>query len=223
MLGGGRKAVSREELSSNNDVITPQTRTLSRSISVLAPWKPRHNRNEIHYDDAGKPPKPPKQGKQFNKHGEIKENQKPEKKDNKRYSSKSSSRKGMQELRKSKENLNDYRNDSPHRNGNDSMARERKNKDNFVFVGKREGRDEVDNYNSDREKRYRRYENGSSTINRKYRSSLDTSRATAKSTETLGRLHHKEKPSRDLSRSMTMPKDSRLTSGWYKDKGNKVK
>lgn len=220
MLSGGRKALSREELSSNNEIITPHTRTLSRSISVLAPWRPRHNSKEIHYDDAGKPPKPPKQGKPF-KHGEIKENQKPEKKD-KRYSSKSSSRRGSQELRKSKENLDDYRNDSPHRNGIDSITRERKNRDNFVFVGKRESRDEVDNYNSDREKRYRRYENGSSTINRKYRSSLDTSRATAKSTETLGRLH-KEKPSRDLSRSMTMPKDSRLTSGWYKDKSNKVK
>jgi hypothetical protein len=69
---GPRRAISREELSSAGR-LQPQTRTLSRSISVLAPWRPRHYRNEnpeIHYDNestntlrpnsATKPPRAPR-------------------------------------------------------------------------------------------------------------------------------------------------------------------
>ncbi|XP_075238086.1 bloated isoform X2 [Lycorma delicatula] len=62
-LSNGRRALSREELSSNASTTTfvPHTRTLSRSISVLAPWKPRHPRDgiEINYNDVGKPPRGP--------------------------------------------------------------------------------------------------------------------------------------------------------------------
>ncbi|KAF4517956.1 hypothetical protein B566_EDAN005323 [Ephemera danica] len=71
--GGPRRAISREELSSTSGRLQPQTRTLSRSISVLAPWRPRHYRNdapEIHYDNestatlrpnsATKPPRAPR-------------------------------------------------------------------------------------------------------------------------------------------------------------------
>ncbi|XP_067006458.2 serine/arginine repetitive matrix protein 2 [Anabrus simplex] len=66
-----RRAQSREELSSvTSSHLQPQTRTISRSISVLAPWKPRHPREalEVHYDKEdnnknyvknGKPPKVP--------------------------------------------------------------------------------------------------------------------------------------------------------------------
>lgn len=44
-----RRAASREEL---NRPLQSHTRTVSRSVSVLAPWKPRHYREpfEINYD-----------------------------------------------------------------------------------------------------------------------------------------------------------------------------
>lgn len=58
VISGGRRSMSREELSSNPDAITPQSRTLSRSISVLAPWRPKHNRQEINYDNGGNHLKP---------------------------------------------------------------------------------------------------------------------------------------------------------------------
>nr|XP_018907686.1 PREDICTED: uncharacterized protein LOC109037461 [Bemisia tabaci] len=69
VLSNGRRAMSREELSSNNSVsLSPQKRTLSRSISVLAPWRPKHPRESLEIDYSqdqtdGKPPKPPLKGR----------------------------------------------------------------------------------------------------------------------------------------------------------------
>ncbi|XP_063218054.1 uncharacterized protein LOC134528393 [Bacillus rossius redtenbacheri] len=57
------RAQSREELSSHR--LQPHSRTVSRSISVLAPWRPRHPDDvEVHYESetprgSGKPPKVP--------------------------------------------------------------------------------------------------------------------------------------------------------------------
>lgn len=48
-----RRAVSREELSSirSNATLQPMTKTVSRSVSMLAPWKPKHLHSgyEINY------------------------------------------------------------------------------------------------------------------------------------------------------------------------------
>lgn len=47
-----RKAASRDDLSApRSKSLTPQTRTVSRSVSMLAPWKPKHLRDgyEINY------------------------------------------------------------------------------------------------------------------------------------------------------------------------------
>ncbi|XP_050543956.1 uncharacterized protein LOC126907012 isoform X2 [Daktulosphaira vitifoliae] len=57
-----KKAASREELSTQNDAfVGTQKRTLSRSVSVLAPWAPRHHdEREIEYDENGRPPRAPK-------------------------------------------------------------------------------------------------------------------------------------------------------------------
>ncbi|XP_039297711.1 J domain-containing protein DDB_G0295729 isoform X2 [Nilaparvata lugens] len=48
-ITAGRRSMSREELSSNktDSTFVPHKRTLSRSISVLAPWRPRHPRDGI--------------------------------------------------------------------------------------------------------------------------------------------------------------------------------
>lgn len=62
-----RRAASREELSSRNDAFggVAQKRTLSRSVSVLAPWAPRHTDGRttvVDYDERGRPPKAPHHG-----------------------------------------------------------------------------------------------------------------------------------------------------------------
>lgn len=57
-----RRAASREELSSRDDALGgTQKRTLSRSVSVLAPWAPRQSegRRTVDYDERGRPPKAP--------------------------------------------------------------------------------------------------------------------------------------------------------------------
>lgn len=56
-----KRAASREELSSRNDAFGgSQKRTLSRSVSVLAPWAPRHGEGRtVDYDERGRPPRAP--------------------------------------------------------------------------------------------------------------------------------------------------------------------
>jgi len=56
-----RRAASREELSSRNDAFgAHQKRTLSRSVSMLAPWAPRRSDGRtVDYDERGRPPRAP--------------------------------------------------------------------------------------------------------------------------------------------------------------------
>lgn len=62
-LRNGRRAASREELASNSSSrIQPQVKTLSRSFSMLAPWRPRHPRESMDIDYT-QYPKPVKNGK----------------------------------------------------------------------------------------------------------------------------------------------------------------
>lgn len=67
-----RRAASREELSSRNDAFGgggAQKRTLSRSVSVLAPWAPRHGDGQtVDYDERGRPPRAPSSAR----HGLVK-------------------------------------------------------------------------------------------------------------------------------------------------------
>lgn len=176
--------MSREELSSNPDAITPQSRTLSRSISVLAPWRPKHNRQEINYDNGGKPPKPPKIKKPM-------ENKKFDTKD-KNDKAKRSNR----DLRKSKENLVDYQ-ESRRGSSESILSDHRRSRGNLVFVGKRENYGDVNSRNH----------NGASTLGRTHHT-IDRSHQTDRTSD----------KSRDLSRSISIPKDSRVSSGWFKGK-----
>ncbi|XP_065169080.1 uncharacterized protein [Atheta coriaria] len=62
-LRNGRRAASREELASNGSSrIQPHAKTLSRSFSVLAPWRPRHYQEGMDIDYT-QYPKPVKNGK----------------------------------------------------------------------------------------------------------------------------------------------------------------
>eukprot|EP00102_Acyrthosiphon_pisum_P007439 XP_003242415.1 PREDICTED: uncharacterized protein LOC100572493 isoform X2 [Acyrthosiphon pisum] len=65
-----RRAASREELSSRNDAFGgAQKHTLSRSVSVLAPWAPRHGEGRtVDYDERGRPPRAPSSAR----HGPVK-------------------------------------------------------------------------------------------------------------------------------------------------------
>ncbi|XP_076259658.1 bloated isoform X2 [Rhynchophorus ferrugineus] len=57
-LRNGRRAASREDLTSNggSSLVQPQVKTLSRSFSVLAPWRPRHRREGMELDYTVPPP-----------------------------------------------------------------------------------------------------------------------------------------------------------------------
>lgn len=68
-----RRAASREELSSRNDAFGgTQKRTLSRSVSVLAPWAPRPGEGRtVDYDERGRPPRAPSNAKNP-KHAPVK-------------------------------------------------------------------------------------------------------------------------------------------------------
>ncbi|XP_025418014.1 uncharacterized protein LOC112688840 [Sipha flava] len=68
-----RRAASREELSSQNDAFGgAHKRTLSRSVSVLAPWAPRPGEGRtVDYDERGRPPRAPSNAK-GTKHAAVK-------------------------------------------------------------------------------------------------------------------------------------------------------
>ncbi|XP_059622589.1 uncharacterized protein LOC132265824 [Phlebotomus argentipes] len=59
LLLNRRRAASREELSSKSKGQRPMTRTVSRSVSVLAPWKPKHLHEgyEINYSQTQDKPR----------------------------------------------------------------------------------------------------------------------------------------------------------------------
>lgn len=93
-LRNGRRAASREELASNGSSIRPQVKTLSRSFSVLAPWRPKHPREgyDIDYTQYQKPVKNGKYEQKVMKNG------------NGRKESSSTLKKKANETRKSNQN-----------------------------------------------------------------------------------------------------------------------
>lgn len=93
-LRNGRRAASREELASNGSSVRPQVKTLSRSFSVLAPWRPKHPREgyDIDYTQYQKPVKNGKYEQKVMKNG------------NGRKESSSTLKKKANETRKSNQN-----------------------------------------------------------------------------------------------------------------------
>lgn len=71
-----KRAASREELSLRNDAFGGggiQKRTLSRSVSALAPWAPRLGEGRtVDYDERGRPPRAPSNNNNRAKHAAVK-------------------------------------------------------------------------------------------------------------------------------------------------------
>lgn len=200
--GPQRRARSREELSSTTGSnLTPQTRTVSRSISVLAPWKPRHYREplEVHYENnsdvtsrAGKPPKVPTNYKTSSSTlNRIKNNKEASQKS---YNSLSRDGRGKDKENLTRKSLNSLNRKENHKSI-DSLR---------DANGKGSRRDLDTTYDTSRSKRIGNGVNGSSTD---YRNGSTTLRKTK--TEDGGKRS-------DLARSVSMPKDSKVKSGWFR-------
>ncbi|CAG2056928.1 unnamed protein product [Timema podura] len=208
-----RRAQSREELSSvASSRLQPQTRTVSRSISVLAPWKPKHYREgmDVHYDNEssgrgnGKPPKVPATNSSTINRGTARrrndETARPsfqKQKVNKAMSVESLSHRdsplGTRNQNKDtssskKRNLSTsvesltYKNGAPTRNQQNKVASKKSNMLNSSAM----------DLNSNKS-----YKNGSSR-----------------------KIIEGKKASSNLNRSASMPKDTR-TSGWFKLRNKK--
>ncbi|XP_069676586.1 zinc finger CCCH domain-containing protein 13 isoform X2 [Periplaneta americana] len=214
--GVARRAQSREELSSAGGSSRPlqqQTRTVSRSISVLAPWKPRHYREgmEVHYDNNesktlgrnnGKPPKIP-----TSHHSTINRSN-----GGNRY--------------KSKENHT-----TPQKQRvNKAMSIESLSRKNGSSQGqyrvpidkKRSGLNSSTSVESLNQKQGR--DRG---VSSKKHSALNSSAMELNSNKSYrtatkkGSESSAKKSGAKVSRSASMPKDSRLTAGWFKLRNKK--
>ncbi|XP_074042526.1 uncharacterized protein isoform X3 [Leptinotarsa decemlineata] len=196
-LRNGRRAASREELASNGSSrMQPQVKTLSRSFSVLAPWKPRHARETMDIDYT-QYPKPTKNGKY---------EQKPSKTTSNRKDSSSTLKKKAQESRK-----------------NQSTLKKSKSKENLGSQTLRRSREELS-------------KSSSSTLykkkdrlpreNSRYSRDRDEKKTASKSlsVESLGSNGKKfREEGRDISRSVSMPRDPEKSAGWFKmSKKNKL-
>lgn len=189
-LRNGRRAASREELASNSSSrIQPQVKTLSRSFSVLAPWKPRHPREAMEVDYT-QYPKPVKNGKY-----EQKVSKNSSRKDNS-----STLKKKAQETKKSNSTLN----------------RRSKSKEN-VSQNLRRSKEELSRgSNSTLYKKKERLPRENSRYNKEDKkiSSKSLSVESLGSHERSGRISRED--SRDISRSVSMPRDPEKSAGWFK-------
>ncbi|KAJ8966347.1 hypothetical protein NQ314_003615 [Rhamnusium bicolor] len=164
-LRNGRRAASREELASNSSSrIQPQVKTLSRSFSVLAPWKPRHPREgmDIDYTQYPKPIK--------NENQKSKENI------------------SSQTLKRSREELS-------------------KGSNSTLYKKKERLPGENSRYNRDRDDK-----------------KIASKSLSVESLGSNGRSGRKSRDgNRDISRSVSMPRDPEKSAGWFKmTKKNKI-
>ncbi|KAJ8963200.1 hypothetical protein NQ318_018666 [Aromia moschata] len=200
-LRNGRRAASREELASNSSSrMQPQVKTLSRSFSVLAPWKPRHPREAMDIDYT-QYPKPTKNGKY---------EQKVSKNTSSRKDNSSTLKKKAQETRK---------------NNNSTLNRKSKSKENVSSQTLRSREELSRGSNSTLYKKKERLPRENSRYNRDREDKKMSSKSlSVESLGTNGRNGKKsrEESSRDISRSVSMPRDPEKSAGWFKMKKGKI-
>jgi len=229
--GVTRRAQSREELSSTGGSphpLQPQTRTVSRSISVLAPWKPRHYREglEVNYEndengskttgrnDSGKPPKVP-----ASQHasGNLTIN-----------------RSVGVNRHKSNGDRSKDNNITPHKQTvNKSTSTESLSRKNGTIQGQymrerasAEKKYSALNSSTSAESLNQRQNRDSNAISKKH-SALNSSAAELNSSKiyrTATKTGNEESANRNsakLSRSASMPKDSGIAAGWFKLRNKK--
>ncbi|KAL1502210.1 hypothetical protein ABEB36_007386 [Hypothenemus hampei] len=175
------RAASREDLTSNgSSFIQPQVKTLSRSFSVLAPWRPRHQREAMDIDYT-----------QYNK-----KNGKYEQK-----TSRTSSRNDSSTLkRRAQENRKGYQ-QSPNR-----PSRSKENLSALKESKEASLRGSTSTLYKKKDKLPR--ENSRYIRDKEERKLCGKSQ----SVESIAR----RRENRDVSRSVSMPRDSEKTAGWFK-------
>ncbi|XP_031328545.1 uncharacterized protein DDB_G0283697 isoform X1 [Photinus pyralis] len=190
-LRNGRRAASREELASNGSSnIKPQTKTLSRSFSVLAPWKPRHYKES--YDiDYTQYPKVAKNGKY-----------------EQRISKNSNSRKDGSSTLKKKANETKRSNQS-----SSTLNRRSQSKENVSYT-LRKSQEDLGKGSS---MTLYRKKDKQPKENLRYAKDKEDKRISSKSISVESLSNHRSAENgRDISRSVSMPRDPEKSAGWFK-------
>ncbi|KAG5888837.1 hypothetical protein JTB14_025232 [Gonioctena quinquepunctata] len=197
-----RRAASREELASNGSSrMQPQVKTLSRSFSVLAPWKPRHAREGMDIDYT-QYPKPVKNGKYEQKVAKSTSNRK---------DSSSTLKKKAQETRKNQ--------------ANSTLTKMSKSKENLSSQTLRRSREELPKSSSSTlyKKKDRLPRENSRYTKERDEKKIASKSLSVESLGSNGRKFRVEGRDRDISRSVSMPRDPEKSAGWFKmSKKNKL-
>ncbi|XP_066150835.1 microtubule-associated protein futsch isoform X2 [Euwallacea fornicatus] len=179
------RAISREDLTSNgSSLIQPQVKTLSRSFSVLAPWKPRNQRDALDIDYT-----------QYNKGSK---NGKYEQRTPRNTSSRNESSTLKRKAQESRRN-----------NYQQSLNRKSRSKENLA----RQSKEEVSRGSTSTlfKKKDKLPRENSRYLNQKEERRMPTK---SHSVESIARKSRNE--GRDVSRSISMPRDTEKTAGWFK-------
>lgn len=194
-MKNARRTASREELASNSSSrIQPQVKTLSRSFSVLAPWRPRHYRENMDIDYT-----------QYSKQPKNKFEQKPTRNGTSRKESTSTLKKKAQESKKSNPNIS-------------TLNRNSRSKENVSTI-KRSKDDVTKSSNSTLYKKRERQPKENS----RYSRDRDEKKMSSKSmsVESLGTNGRSDRDRRrsephEVYRSVSMPRDPEKSAGWFK-------
>ncbi|XP_044744302.1 calponin homology domain-containing protein DDB_G0272472 isoform X2 [Coccinella septempunctata] len=197
-LRNSSRAASREELTSNgSNKMQPRVKTLSRSFSMLAPWKPRHFKEsmDIDYSQYPKPVPATKNGKY---------EQRVSKNGTSRNSSSSTLKKKAHETRRSNQNVSTLGNHRTRSKENISSSqtlkrsKEESTRNSTSTLYKKKDRMPRENSRYSKEKDDRKISSKSASV------------------ESLGRISRGREDSREVSRSISMPRDPDKSAGWFK-------
>nr|CAI5827746.1 unnamed protein product [Callosobruchus analis] len=190
-LRNGRRAASREELASNSSSrIQPQVKTLSRSFSVLAPWRPRHPKEAMDIDYAQQPRKNGKYEQRVTRNGGRKD-------------SSSTLKKKAQESRKNQ--------------SNSTLNRRSRSKENLCSQTLRRSKEELTRgSNSTLYKKKERLPRENSRYNNTREEKKMSSKSLSVESLGGGRRSRNNTDTRDISRSVSMPRDPEKSAGWFR-------
>lgn len=189
-LRNGRRAASREELTSNTSSrMQPQVKTLSRSFSVLAPWRPKHYRESMDIDYT-QYQKPIKNGKYEQKHSRN---------GSSRKESSSTLKKKAQETRRSNQNIS-------------TLNRKSRSKENVSSQTLKRSKNEKGSNSTLYKKKDKQLKE-----NTRYSSNKDEKKfSKSMSVESLNGRRRSKEENREISRSISMPRDPEKSAGWFR-------
>ncbi|KAL3286473.1 hypothetical protein HHI36_000979 [Cryptolaemus montrouzieri] len=194
-LRNSSRAASREELASNSNKIQPRVKTLSRSFSMLAPWKPKNYRESMNIDYSQYPKQPLKNGKY---------EQKISKNGTSKNSSSSTLKKKAHETRRSNQNLSTL---GTHR---------ARSKENISHTLKRSKDEPSRNSTSTLYKKKDRLPHENSRYSRENDKRISSKSASVESLGAQNRVGRSTEDNRVVSRSVSMPRNPEKSAGWFK-------